>query len=61
MLQTFAGLVRLMMSGRIKHCRQVYTCLFMQPEQVAEELATGVSSTPEWKALAAHRADIEKT
>jgi glucose-6-phosphate isomerase len=31
------------------------------PEQVAEELATGVSSTPEWKALAAHRADIEKT
>jgi hypothetical protein len=36
-------------------------CLHLQPEQVAEELATGVSSTPEWKALAAHRAEIEKT
>lgn len=36
-------------------------CATIQPEQVAEELATGVSSTPEWKALAAHRAEIEKT
>ena len=33
----------------------------LQPEQVAEELATGVSSTAEWRALAAHRAEIEKT
>ena len=39
----------------------VHTCVLLQPEQVAEELATGVSGTPEWKALAAHRADIEKT
>jgi glucose-6-phosphate isomerase len=31
------------------------------PEQVAQELATGVSGTAEWKALAAHRTEIEKT
>lgn len=36
-------------------------CATVQPEQVADELATGVSSTPEWKALSAHRAEIEKT
>ncbi len=33
----------------------------VQPEKVAEELATGVATSAEWKALQAHVADIEKT
>lgn len=33
----------------------------LQPEKVAAELATGVESSAEWKALQAHVAEIEKT